>query len=81
MGIQSTHNITREETINRITKISNMIKEKNYRELDQASFETDIDLQEFVDNWNPIDLITGQMKCLGIIWIILFSVILYLTTI
>lgn len=56
MGIQSTQYLTREEAIDRITEIANLIKTKNYRLLDQKTFETNFNLQEFVDNWEPIDL-------------------------
>lgn len=55
MGIQSTQDITRDQAIYRIVQVSNLIKTKNYIELEQTSFEPDINLQEFVDNWDGKD--------------------------
>lgn len=55
MGIQSTRDITREQAIDRILEIVDLIKIKNYRKLEEISYETDLNLQEFVENWIPID--------------------------
>ena len=56
MGIQSTVDITRDQAIDRIIKISGLIKTKNYKGLLEESSEPDYKLKEFVDSWNPIDL-------------------------
>ncbi len=70
MGIESTAYITREEAIDRIREIANLIssarlgyrvmrvdvgEEEICREIEEDSGEYDYDVQEFVDDWEPID--------------------------
>lgn len=49
MGIQSTRDISRQDAIDRIEKIINLVKNKNYREIENVSNETDYNVQSFVD--------------------------------
>lgn len=56
MGIQSTRYIKREEAIERIIEVTILIFRKNYRKLEQVSFEPDKNIKEFIDNWEPIDI-------------------------
>lgn len=53
MGIQSTNWIPREEMINRILKIDRLLQDKDYRGIEEASYEHDYSVQEFVDNHKP----------------------------
>ena len=56
MGIKSTQNITRVHAISRIIEIATLIKEENYLAIEEASFETEVNLQKFINNWTSIDL-------------------------
>lgn len=56
MGIQSTSNISRETAINRILKIDALIADKNYRELESETSEHDIDLAEYVNKAEPLNV-------------------------
>lgn len=56
MGIQSTQNIVRSQAKYRILQVINLIKTKNYKELEHISFEPDVNLQEFVDSWDGKDI-------------------------
>jgi hypothetical protein len=56
MGIKSTVYIKRKEAIDRITEVTLLIFTKNYRKLEQTSFEPHENIQEFVDNWKIINV-------------------------
>ena len=56
MSIQSTAYITREEAIDRIKEIAMWFLVKNYREVEINSFDPDVNMLKFVDNWIPIDV-------------------------
>ena len=56
MSIQSTAYITREHAIDRITDMAEMFISQNYRKIQAESFDPDIDIHEFVDNWEPSDV-------------------------
>uniref|UniRef100_A0A6H1ZDD5 Uncharacterized protein n=1 Tax=viral metagenome TaxID=1070528 RepID=A0A6H1ZDD5_9ZZZZ len=56
MGVQSTRHITRECAKSRIKEISILFQEKNYRKIEEQTYESIVDLQEFVDNWNLVDI-------------------------
>lgn len=55
MSIQSTQKITRKAAISRIIEMTNLLNEKNYREICEKTFEPEINLQQFVDESIPID--------------------------
>jgi|WetSurMetagenome_2_1015567.scaffolds.fasta_scaffold212212_2 hypothetical protein len=55
MGIKSTQYITRENAVRRIRKVSNLIKEKDYKELESVSFDPDYDISYFVNTGEPLD--------------------------
>ena len=55
MGIKSTQYITRQEAIDRITVVNLWASRKNYREIEQMCFEMECNLQEFVDEYIPVD--------------------------
>lgn len=48
MGIQSTQEISREAALLRITYIQQMVAAKDYEGIEQASFEPDCNVAEFV---------------------------------
>ena len=56
MGVQSTAYITREHAIDRITYMAEMFIRRDYRRIQAESFDPDFGIQEFVDNWEPIDV-------------------------
>lgn len=55
MSIQSTVDITREAAIYRITKIAELIKDRNFLEIEQNSLEHDCDIREFVNKYQNED--------------------------
>jgi hypothetical protein len=55
MSIRSTQYITRSRAIQRIIEINQLANAKNYREIDNLCFESENNIQEFVDNYIPID--------------------------
>jgi len=55
MSIQSTFHISREFAINRITKINDFIKDKNYIEIERNSFEIEYDIFEFINKYQTKD--------------------------
>ncbi len=55
MSIKSTQGITRSRAIERIAEINQLAIAKNYREIDNLCFEREYNIQEFVDNYIPID--------------------------
>ena len=56
MSIKSTSVITRYRAIERITTINALISEKKYRNLADASFEPDTDVEEFINRFKPLNL-------------------------
>ena len=56
MGIQSTSYITREHAIDRITYMADMFIRRDYRKIQAESFDPDIDMWGFVDDWEFIDV-------------------------
>jgi hypothetical protein len=53
MGIRSTQYVSREQAIERIVLIDSLATEKRYRTLESETFDTDHDLNEFVDEYVP----------------------------
>ena len=56
MSIKTTRDITRAEAIERIKSIASLHSEKHYLEIDCLSFETNYDIQDFVDGDLPYDV-------------------------
>lgn len=56
MSIQSTKDVTRNWATERIRLIYDLASRKEYRDLEMVSFETDCDLQSFVDSFIPFDI-------------------------
>lgn len=56
MGIQSTKKVSREWAINRIKEIQSFAVDKNYLAIEDNSFESEEDLEEFVNSYIPLDL-------------------------
>lgn len=54
MSIQSTVEIKRKDAIDRIQQIHRIMMESDYRELEQNSFEPEIDLEFAVAQFRPI---------------------------
>ena len=52
MGIQTTHNITRQAALERVKKVCECIRLRDYRELESISSENEEDncLQNFIDS-------------------------------
>lgn len=49
MSIQSTVTISRQVAIDRITEITELVRQKNYRGVEQKTNEPDYDLENFVN--------------------------------
>lgn len=56
MGIQSTRKVTRGFAIERIKKVARLLNERNYRAVELASFEPDLDIEASIDCWMPINI-------------------------
>jgi len=56
MSIQSTLTIDREDAIRRIQKITICVINKDYRILDEVSFEPDYDPKTFINEASDIDV-------------------------
>ncbi len=56
MGIQSTRDISRDDAIDRIKNVCNLITEKNYLDLKNCSFEPDYNVQKFIDSFILIEI-------------------------
>jgi len=56
MSIQSTQHITRETAIGRIQEITKLIEKNRYRDIEEKSFESEYDLQQFVIDFVPTQL-------------------------
>lgn len=56
MSIQSTRVIDRQETIDRINDIQALALNCDYRELESLTYDTNYNIQIFVDKYIPIDL-------------------------
>lgn len=54
MSVQSTICILREDAIERILKINELLKMRNYKAIDETTTETD-SVQWFVNNIKPLD--------------------------
>ncbi len=71
MGIKSTYRIKREDAIDRIERVVEIIKESDFKELELRSNEDDCDISDFIltfhdgrenlDRFNSLDKWTNKM--------------------
>jgi hypothetical protein len=56
MSIQSTQQITREEVIERLISINILALQKEYKAIEEASFEPDLQVENYIDDLAALDI-------------------------